>query len=79
MKTKIQRWGNSLGIRLPKNITEQKSLREGAGVSVSIKNDQIIIEPVAEDISLESLLSSISKENLHKETNWDRTRGNELW
>lgn len=79
MKTKIQKWGNSLGVRLPKSIAEQKSLRAGIGVSVVIKNGQIVIEPVDEEVSLESLLVKVSVENLHSETDWSDVRGNEVW
>ncbi|MEX0918488.1 MAG: AbrB/MazE/SpoVT family DNA-binding domain-containing protein [Candidatus Paceibacterota bacterium] len=79
MKTKIQKWGNSLGVRLPKSIAEQKSLREGLGVSVVLKNNQIVIEPTAEEFSLESMLAEINTNNLHDETNWSETRGNEVW
>lgn len=79
MKTKIQKWGNSLGVRLPKNITEQKALREGTGVSVSIKENQIVIEPIEEVVALEDLLSRVSVENIHGETDWSKVRGNEVW
>lgn len=79
MKTKIQKWGNSLGVRLPRSIIEQKSLRAGLDVSVVIKNEQIVIEPVAEDVSLESLLAVVTEENLHKETEWSDVYGNEVW
>ena len=79
MKTKIQKWGNSLGVRLPKNITHQKDLREGAGVSIVIKNDQIVIEPVRKEVSLSSLLSKITDENTHEATKWGTARGNEVW
>ncbi len=79
MKTKIQKWGNSLGVRLPKSIAEQKSLKEGLGVFVVIKNDQIVIEPVEEDITLESLLAGVVVDNLHNETEWSEARGNEVW
>lgn len=79
MKTKIQKWGNSLGVRLPKSIAEQKDLKEGLGVNVLLKNNQIVIEPVENDISLESLLSTVSEDNLHEETEWSDVRGNEIW
>jgi len=79
MKTKIQKWGNSLGVRLPKSIAEQKSLREGLGVSVIIKNGQIVLEPEIEKPSLASLVSEISSENIHNETDWSEARGNEVW
>lgn len=79
MKTKIQKWGNSLAVRLPKNITELKSLKEGVGVSVVIQNDQIVIEPIVEEVSLDSLMASVTSKNLHKETDWSKARGNEIW
>lgn len=79
MKTKIQKWGNSLGVRLPKNITEQKALKEGTGVSIVLKNNQIVIEPVAEEMTLASLVSDISEQNVHTETEWSDAQGNEVW
>jgi len=79
MKTKIQKWGNSLGVRLPKSITEQKALRAGIGVSIVIKDNQIVIEPREEELSLESMLSTVSADNLHKETDWSPAKGNEIW
>jgi antitoxin MazE len=79
MRTKIQKWGNSLGVRLPKSIADQKSLREGLGVSVVLKNDQIVLEPETEKPSLETLLNGINPENLHSETEWSDARGNEVW
>lgn len=79
MKTKIQKWGNSLAVRLPKYITNKKSLEAGRDVSVVLKDNQIIIEPVELEESLGDLLSSISKDNLHCETDWSDARGNEVW
>lgn len=79
MKTKIQKWGNSLGVRLPKSITEQKSLREGLRVSVILKDDQILLQPEEGELSLDSLLSEIDAKNLHHETEWSEARGNEVW
>ena len=79
MKTKLQKWGNSLGVRLPKNIAEQKSLKEGVGVTVLLKNNQIVIEPVKEELSLQSMLAEVNENNLHSETDWSDSCGNEIW
>ena len=79
MKTKIQKWGNSLGVRLPKNITEQKSLHEGLSVSILLKDNQIVIEPAEDEIFLKDLLLNVSDKNLHSETDWSDARGNEIW
>ena len=79
MKTKIQKWGNSLGVRLPKNITEQKSLRAGLGVSIVLKDNHIIIEPDTQELSLDQVLSHITPDNRHDESDWSSVRGNEVW
>lgn len=79
MKTKIQKWGNSLGVRLPKNITEQKSLKDGLSVNVLLRNNQIVIEPVDEEITLSGLLSDITDSNLHSESDWGKKVGAEIW
>jgi antitoxin MazE len=79
MKTKIQKWGNSLGVRLPKSITEQKALKEGRGVSIMIKDNQIVIEPIEEDETLESIMAAVSPDNLPREIDWAEEQGNEIW
>lgn len=79
MKSRIQKWGNSLAVRLPKSIAEQKSLREGSGISVILKNNQIVLEPEAEEFSLTSMLKEINPDNIHSETEWSEAQGNEVW
>jgi len=79
MKTKIQKWGNSLGVRLPKSITQQKDLTEGRGVSIVIKNNQIVIEPIAEEPTLGTLLAAVTTDNIHTETDWGEAQGKEVW
>lgn len=79
MKTKIQKWGNSLGVRIPKNITEHKALKAGLGVNVVLKNNQIVIESIQEDVSLTTLLSKMSPDSLHNETDWSEVQGKEIW
>ncbi len=79
MKTRIQKWGNSLGVRLPKHIAEEKSLHERLGVSVVLKNDQIVIGPNEADLSLKHLPSQVSPKNLHSESEWFDSSGDELW
>lgn len=81
MKTKVTKWGNSLGVRLPKAITDQKSLQDGSRVLVSLKDNQIVIEPVTAEVTLDSLLKEITKTNLHNESDWlgSTTVGKEIW
>ena len=77
MHSHMQKWGNSLGIRIPKQIAKQLQLTQGSPVVISIENDKIIIQPPKYD--LETMLKEIKKKNLHNEAFDDGQRGNEAW
>lgn len=80
MNTKIQKWGNSLGIRLPKEIANNQALTAGSVVKVSTEDQKIIIEKVSNPrFTIESLVAGINKDNLHAETDWGEPRGKEIW
>ena len=78
MSAKIQKWGNSLGIRIPKSIIEKANLNENSEVEIENKDGAIIIFPRQKKLSLDKLLSEITKDNLHKESD-DEAEGNEVW
>jgi antitoxin MazE len=78
MTAKIQKWGNSLGIRIPKSIIEKANLNENSEVEIENKDGAIIIFPRQKKLSLDKLLSEITKDNLHKESD-DEVEGNEVW
>lgn len=75
---KIQKWGNSLGIRIPKSVAEKLNLAENSEVEIEHKNGTIVIFPAKKQYSLESLLKNITKENTHGEEVFER-EGNEVW
>ena len=80
METTIQKWGNSLGIRLPKNIIKKHALYEGTRIVFNEHKRGVIIEKVAEeDVNLDSLVSRITKKNRHGEIDWGPPVGRELW
>jgi len=76
MKQVIKRWGNSLGFRIPKSVAQELNLREGSTVEIKIEDGKLVIVPQR---SLEELLERIKSENLHKETEWGKREGNEVW
>lgn len=81
MTTKVKQWGNSLAIRLPKVIAQRAMLRDGSGVTFSMKNKDIIIVKIEKKKeTLEDLLSRITPENspdlIFPE---DAPRGKEIW
>ncbi|MCK6597763.1 MAG: AbrB/MazE/SpoVT family DNA-binding domain-containing protein [Bdellovibrionaceae bacterium] len=67
MSGKIQKWGNSLGVRIPKQVIEKLNLTENSEVEVSHKDGAIIIIPVKKKFSLENLLEQITKNNCYQE------------
>jgi antitoxin MazE len=45
MQVRVARWGNSLGLRIPKDIAQRAGLREGARVDVDVEGDRIVVSP----------------------------------
>lgn len=63
MHTHIQKWGNSLGLRIPMQFIKQLKLHPGSPVTVEIENGRIIIESPKCD--LEIMLKNITNKNRH--------------
>jgi len=79
MATKIVRWGNSLGIRIPKQMAKQAQLREGDEMELSTDGNQLILTPQKKKYTLEELLDGMTIEHLHSEVDWGETAGKEQW
>ena len=80
MKTRIQKWGNSLALRIPKSFAEEVQLSQGTQVEVSLKEGKLLVSPVLETpFSLDELLAGVTEENLHQEIDTGRATGNEIW
>ncbi len=80
MTTKVKQWGNSLAIRLPRELAERASLRDGSGIVFTMRNSKIIIKKTDKKRTLEEMLSRMTPENnptlLFPD---DAPRGNEIW
>ncbi|MGR3179415.1 MAG: AbrB/MazE/SpoVT family DNA-binding domain-containing protein [Candidatus Anammoxibacter sp.] len=80
MQIHVQKWGNSLALRIPKSFALEANVDEGTTVDISFKNGKLIITPISEDTySLEGLLSKVNDENIHKETYTGKPVGQEVW
>lgn len=80
MLTKVQKWGNSLALRIPKAFALDAQLENDSFVEITIVEGQIIITPVAAPSwTLEELLAGINKKNIHREVNTGVATGNEAW
>jgi len=80
MQTRVQRWGNSIALRIPEYLAEQAGLAENAAVELSLDNGRLVIEPVTEsNLTLDELLADVTDENLHREAETGAPVGNEVW
>ena len=75
----VQKWGNSLAVRIPKPLAEQAGVAEGTEVDVVARQGQIIIRPAKPRYSLADLVDGITDENRHAETDLGPPLGNEVW
>ena len=78
MEAKIQKWGNSLGIRIPIGISKELSLENGSIVDIAEKDNQILIKPVKKQ-SLTDILSKVTAENIHDAFDFGKPVGKEIW
>jgi antitoxin MazE len=79
MIAKIQKWGNSLGVRIPKSLAQDAELSEGTSVDLRVEDGRLIIVPAVKKYTLEELVSKITPENRHPETDWGPPVGKEVW
>ena len=80
MKLKVQKWGNSLALRIPKALAIEANVASGSTVEMSLSNGELKIKPVEDqDYSLDELLSGITAENIHDEVSTDIPQGKESW
>lgn len=77
MQARIARWGDSLGIRLPKAIIEQIGLVEGAQVDVTTEDDRIVISPARPRYRLANLIEGMTPEAIRDTFDWGDDQGRE--
>jgi antitoxin MazE len=80
MRTRVQKWGNSLALRIPKSFAVEVGLEHDAPVDVSLIDGKLIVAPVIEPaLTLEHLLAQVTEHNLHHEVDTGPAIGNEAW
>ena len=76
-------WGNSLGVHIPKHVSEELSLHEGSDVQVFVQDEQISIRPIKakKKITLKERVAKITDENKHGDAwkGWVGPVGREIW
>ena len=79
MKIRIQKWGNSDGIRIPSSILKSLNIKTNDILNIEQEDDELIISIPKKKISLEDRFKKYHGKNLAKEFSWDDNVGKEIW
>jgi antitoxin MazE len=82
MVTKVQKWGNSQGLRFSKDVLQEAQIDVGDEVTVSVRGGRIIVEPLTKvrgRYKLRELVAKIPKGYRAEEVDWGEPTGKEAW
>jgi antitoxin MazE len=80
MVTKIQKWGHSLGVRIPRVLAREARMDAGSPVEISVERGRVVLRPmVARKFRLADLLAGVRTRNVHREVQTGNRRGREIW
>jgi len=80
MRSKIQQWGNSLALRIPKLFAEEAGLSRYSDVELSVVDGNLLVFPIREpQPTLEGLLAGVTDDNLHPAIDTGPAVGREAW
>lgn len=79
MITKVQKWGNSLGVRIPKPFAGKMNIEDGSKIDIEIENQNLVLKPAKPQYNLKSMVLKISEHNRHNEVQTSLKSGKEVW
>ena len=80
MDTTVQKWGNSLALRIPKSVAKDVHLRQGSVVDIALVAGRIVVKPRRQrHYTLAQLLKGVTKGNRHAALDWGERVGREAW
>ena len=80
MTTRVQKWGNSLAVRIPKSFAVESGITQDSPVEISLSEKGIVVTPIARPkYSLEELVAGITPRNRHPEFDTGAPVGKETW
>ncbi|MGE5542431.1 MAG: AbrB/MazE/SpoVT family DNA-binding domain-containing protein [Bacillota bacterium] len=79
MRVRVQKWGNSLAVRLPNAIAKEAGIEYGSSVDLLSTGREIVIRPAARKYSLDEMLEGIRQSNLHDVVDAGSPTGKEEW
>lgn len=78
MRATIQKWGNSLAVRIPKPVALEVGFRSHSAVELTIRDGGLVLLPARPEYSLEELVKGITPRNRHEETDFGPPVGREV-
>lgn len=80
MQVRVQKWGNSLAVRIPKPLAEDAKVKEGTVLNLAVSGGKVVATPVKKKkLSLKQLLAKVNRKNLHAEVDSGPAVGRETW
>jgi antitoxin MazE len=80
MRARLQRWGNSLAIRIPKAFAADLGIEQNSTVELSLEDGSLVLRPADRVVyRLDDLLENVTRENLHDEQDYGPPVGGETW
>jgi antitoxin MazE len=80
MRMKVQKWGNSLAIRIPRPFAEELGVDQGTEVEMSLEAERLVVQrPSQPSYTLADLLAKVSNDNIHAELPVEGPVGREVW
>ena len=78
MNATVQKWGNSLALRIPGSVAKAFGLRQGSAVEVAVEGGRMIVKPAKKrKPALARLLKGVTTANHHREQDWGAHVGKE--
>jgi antitoxin MazE len=78
MHSQVKKWGNSASVRIPAAILDAVHVSIDQDVDIRAENGRIVIEPLRKQLTLQSLLSQVTPDNLHGEVDFGSSVGSEI-
>jgi antitoxin MazE len=80
MLAHVQKWGNSLALRIPQSVAREIGLSRDSSVEISLVDGKLVVAPVVKrKVTLEKLLAQVTEQNLHHEVETGPAVGREAW
>jgi antitoxin MazE len=79
MRARVQKWGNSLAVRIPKSFALEAHFEQDTPVEVTLRDGELVVSPVKIGYVLKDLVDQITDENKHSEVEYGPAVGGEVW